>query len=186
MASSLMITAYLNSKPQHKKILLSSAIVLVGLMCTNSIPTFKAYMGNAWKLDDLKEVSLWLKANTQPGEIVFNVRWDSFHGLFFWNHSNYYINGMDPVFQYAYNENLYWKGHFLATDKADKLTCGKIRCTAEEAEDTHTALVRDFKASYLMLKLSQNPKLYFYLVKDEKFPLVFDNEKEAIFKIPSP
>lgn len=184
MASSVMITAYLNSKPHHKKIILSAAIVLIGLMCANSIPTFKTYMSNAWKPDDLKEVSLWLKENTKPGEIVFNTRWDNFHALFFWDPNNYYINGMDPLFEYAYNENLYWKGHFLATDKADKLTCGKIRCTAQEAEDTHTVLVNDFKASYLMLKQSQNPKLYFYLARDGKFPLVFDNGQEAVFKIP--
>ena len=184
LASSLMITAYLNSKPHHKKILLAIGIILIGSMSVNSIPTFKIYMANAWKPSDLKEVSLWLKENTKPGEIVFNTRWDNFHGLFFWNPNNYYIGGMDPIFQYAYNKNLYWKGHFLATDKADKLTCGKIRCTQEEAEDTHTVLVKDFGASYLMLKQSQNPKLYFYLVRDGKFPLVFDNSREAVFKVP--
>ncbi len=183
-SAALMITVYLNSRPHHKKIFLLSGLILIGLMSTNSISTFKIYMGNAWKPNDFKEVSLWLKENTQPGEVIFNTRWDNFHGLFFWNPNNYYISGMDPIFQYAYDESLYWKAHFLAIDKADKLTCGKIRCTQEETEDTHTALVNDFKASYLMLRLSQNPKLYFYLVKENKFPLVFDNGQEAVFKIP--
>ena len=184
LSAALMITVYLNSRSHHKKIFLASGLILIGLMSINSIPTFRAYMANAWKPNDFKEVSLWLKENTQPGEIIFNTRWDYFGGLFFWNPNNYYISGMDPVFQYAYNESLYWKAHFLAIDKADKLTCGKIRCTQEETEDTHTALIKDFKASYLMLRQSQNPKLYFYLVKENKFPLVFDNGQEAVFKIP--
>ena len=184
IVAAALISVYLHKNPQRHRAILSVAIIIIGLVSLNTLPLSKKYMDQAWKPNYLKEVSLWLKENTQPQEIVFNTRWDYFGGLFFWNPNNYYISGMDPVFQYAYNESLYWKAHFLAIDKADKLTCGKIRCTQEETEDTHTALIKDFKASYLMLRQSQNPKLYFYLVKDNKFPLVFDNGQEAVFKIP--
>ncbi len=185
ITAAALTSMYLHKNPQHRKIILSTVIIIIGLVASlNTLPLSKKYMDQAWKPNYMKEVSLWLKENTKPGEIVFNTRWDYFAGLFFWNPNNYYISGMDPIFQYAYNEPLYWKAHFLAIDKADKFTCGKIRCVQEETEDTHAALVNDFKASYLMLRQSQNPKLYFYLVKDNKFPLVFDNGQEAVFKIP--
>ncbi len=185
ITAAALVSIYLHKNPQRRKIILSAAIIIIGLVASlNTLPLSRKYMDQAWKPNYLKEVSLWLKENTQSDEIVFNTRWDYFAGLFFWNPNNYYISGMDPVFQYAYDEPLYWKAHFLAIDKADKLTCGKIRCTQEETENTHTVLVNDFKASYLMLRLSQNPKLYFYLVKENKFPLVFDNGQEAVFKIP--
>lgn len=184
IAAAILVDLYLQKNPSRRNIILSAAIIIIGLMSLNTVPFFKQYMAKAWQPNYLKESALWLKENARPGEIVFNARWDQFPGLFFWNPNNYYIGGMDPIFQYAYDESFYWKAHFLAIDKADKLTCGKIRCIQKETEDTHAALVNDFKASYLFLRQSQNPKLYFYLAKTANWPLVFDNQREAIFKIP--
>lgn len=186
MAVAIIATGYFhaNKSENLKRKVLAGAIIIIGLMSINSISLFKKYMVQAWSPHYLKEVSLWLKENTKPGEIVFNTRWDYFGGLFFWNTQNYYIGAMDPIFEYAYNEPLYWKSYFIAADVGHISTCGKIRCVKEEIENTHTVLVNDFKASYLMLRQIQNPKLYFYLVKENKFPLVFDNSREAVFKIP--
>ncbi len=184
VAASAIFTLYFTAAPTHsKKRLMFAAVILSGLLFTNSISGFRGFMAQAFAPDYLKESSLWLKNNTRPGEIVFNTRWDLFHGLFFWNTHNYYVNGMDPIFMYAYNPSLYWKNHYLAIDKAGSITCGKIKCTAEEAEDTHTALVDDFKASYLILRKTQTPSLYSHLAGEKKFQLVFENKNEAIFKI---
>lgn len=194
----LITTAYINFKDhlysqnknysRHPKntqtIVVALALAVIMIMSANALPLFKHYNAQAWSPQYLKEVSLWLRDNTQPGDIVFNTRWDYFAPLFFWNQKNYYINGMDPLFQYKYNSSLYWKTHFLAIDAADKYTCGKIKCTKEEIEETHRVLVNDFHAKYLMLRQAQNPKLYFYLIRDKKFPLVFENKNEAVFKIP--
>ncbi len=186
VATAIIATSYFhaNKSENLKRKILAGAIIIIGLMSINSINLFKTYMAQAWSPHYLKEVSLWLKENTAPGEIVFNTRWDYFGGLFFWNTQNYYIGGMDPIFEYAYNKPLYWKSYFIAADVGHISTCGKIRCVKEEIENTHNVLVKDFKASYLMLRQVQNPKLYFYLVKENKFPLVFDNGQEAVFKIP--
>ncbi|MBI2454341.1 MAG: hypothetical protein HYV54_02115 [Parcubacteria group bacterium] len=161
-------------------------IIVVGLAGLNSIPLFKKYNDVAWAPAFLKESALWLKENSQPGEIVFHTNWDQLGALFFWNPNNYYINGMDPIFMYAYNPSLYWKNHFMfTTDMAHNQTCGKIRCTAEEVEDTTKVLTEDFKAGYVVLRKAQNPKTFFFWVKENKFPLVFENKTEAVFKIPS-
>ncbi len=194
IAAASALTLYINNReiikqrPTHQKsrrIIISFLIIAVGLLGLNSIPVFKKYNDTAWIPTHLKESALWLKENSEPGEIVFHTSWDQFGSLFFWNQQNYYINGMDPIFMYAYNPSLYWKNHFMfTTDEAYNQTCGKIRCTQEEAEDTARVLANDFKASYVVLRKAQNPKTYFFWLKENKFPLVFENQKEAVFKIP--
>lgn len=186
-AAATALTLYLkNSSLGRKNRALSVLIIAIGILSLNSVTLFKKYNDGAWAPNHLKESSLWLKENSQPGEIVFHTNWDQFGALLFWNQKNYYINGMDPIFQYAYNESLYWKNHFMfTTDEAYSQTCGRIRCTAEEVEDTAKVLANDFKASYVVLRKAQNPRTYFFWLKDKTFPLVFENAKEAVFKIPS-
>ena len=186
VAAAAALTLYLkNSAAARENSALSVLIIVIGLLSFNSVTLFKKYNDGAWIPTHLKESSLWLKENSKPGEIVFHTNWDQFGALFFWNQNNYYINGMDPVFQYAYNEPLYWKNHFMfTTDSAYSQTCGKIRCTAEEVESTAKVLANDFKASYVVLRKAQNPKTYFFWLKEKTFPLVFENAKEAVFKIP--
>lgn len=164
--------------------ILSAMIIIIGLFSANSVPLYYQYMSQAWSPTYLKDVSEWLKTNTRPGDIIFNSRWDYFGGLFFWNQQNYYINGMDPMFMYAYSEPLYWESHFIAADLGHEITCPKIRCVQAETILTREVLVKDFRSSYVMLRHIQNPKLYFYWVQNEKYQTVFDNKKEAVFKIP--
>ena len=116
------------------------------------MPLFKAYNADAWAPDDMKESSLWLKENAKAGEIVFNTSWDQFGSLMYWNNQNYYINGMDPIFEYAFSPALYWKNHFLLADVGYTNTCGLIRCKQKEIETTPSVLINDFKASYIVLK----------------------------------
>lgn len=185
VAVAAILTLYLSeSTPKRKNRVLSVLIIVIGLAGLNSVTLFKKYNDGAWIPTHLKESSLWLKENSKPGEIVFHTNWDQFGALFFWNQNNYYINGMDPIFQYAYNDSLYWKNHFMfTTDLAYDQTCGKIRCTAEEAEDTAKVLANDFKASYVVLRKAQNPKTYFFWLKEKTFPLVFETKGEAIFEV---
>lgn len=153
-------------------------------MPIKTIYRFETYITNAFEANRFQETTVWLKENTKPGEIIFNIHWDRFAQLFFWNQHNYYINGMDPIFQYSYSPELYWKTHFYAVDKASTFTCGAIRCTEENAEDTHEVLKNDFRASYLLVEKRRNPKLSQYLMDAvDKFSLVFENETEALYKL---
>ncbi len=196
IASASALTLYLNdgriikqglAYQKLRRIIISSLIIIFGFLGLNSVPVFIKYNESAWVSTHLKESAEWLKQNSRPGEVVFHTSWDQFGNLFFWNQQNYYINGMDPIFMYAYNPTLYWKMHFMfTTDEAYNQTCGQIRCTQEEVEDTAAVLANDFKASYVVLRKVQNPKTFFYWVKENKFPLVFENKSEAVFKIPPP
>jgi hypothetical protein len=166
-----------------KNRILIAGFIIICIFCVNSVPLAYSYMKQAWSPTYLKEVSQWLKENTKPGDIVFNSRWDYFGGLFFWNQQNYYINGMDPIFAYAKNESLYWESHFIASDIGYENTCEKIRCIKEEIVHTNESFLNHFNSSYIVLRLIQNPKTYSYWLGDKNYELVFDNKKEAIFKI---
>ncbi|GEM_PF-1462681 len=164
-------------------IVLTIAVLAFFFMPFKTVYRFQTYTENIRDVNRFKESAIWLKANTQPKEIVFNIHWDRFAQLFFWNDKNYYINGMDPIFEYAYDPALYWKTHFLAIDAATSFTCGKVRCTQQETEDTRQVLKNDFKASYLTIEKRRNPKFYKYLETADGFKKVFENSDEAVFKI---
>lgn len=151
-----------------------------------------------------KESALWLKENTNRGNIVFHLNWTHFPFLFFWNQDNYYINGMDPVFLLKYDEKLYrkllntainetddkkfyWKLDNVAISDMGGITCGykPKQCRPETVERVSDVLKNDFHASYVFVTQIHRAFLD-YLTKDkENFEKVYENEKEevVIFKV---
>ena len=134
--------------------------------------------------DTFKKASLWLKENSDAKDIVFNLHWSDFPMLFFWNSKNYYIGGMDPIFQYSYSSPLYWKFHYLSADEVTKKTCGAPACTAEMLEDTYFVLKNEFEAKYIVLEKYRNPAVYQYLDSDtEHYEKKLDLDSESVFLI---
>ena len=132
--------------------------------------------------DRLKEASIWLKENSQPGEIVFHTAWDSFPALFFWNQKNYYINGMDPIFEYSFSPSLYWEQHIMAV-AGRRFTCGSLPCNEKSGKSLWEAMRKDFGASYAIVELDRNPSLNHNLETDPQFSKVFSNESEVIYRL---
>ena len=158
-------------------------ILAVIYMPFKTIYRFDTYLAGTFEIDRFKAVSEWLNKNSQPEEIVFNIHWDRFAQLFYWNQRNYFINGMDPIFEYTYDPALYWKTHFLAIDAGTTHTCGKIKCTAEEVEPTPQVLKNDFGASYILVEKHRSPKVFEYLNSAPDFQKSFEDQRDALFKI---
>ena len=51
--------------------------------------------------------ALWLKENSTSNSLVYTTDWDDFPELFFHNHENHYIVGLDPHFLYLHDADLY-------------------------------------------------------------------------------
>lgn len=131
-----------------------------------------------------KEPAIWLKENTKEGEIVFNPVWSQFPILFFWNQHNYYINGMDPIFLYAYNQKLYWEVFYIHAKDMGGLTCSSMVCGPDQIEPVYDALVRDFKASYVFVRKITNPRFQEYMESDKKhFRNVYHEGQTVIYKV---
>lgn len=133
--------------------------------------------------DRLKTAGRWLEEHSQPGDIVFNVRWFEFSPLFFWNQKNFYVGGLDPIFQYDYDPRLYWKFHHLSGKDSVEFTCGVPVCSDGTREDTYDVLVRDFKARYVVVGKHLNPDLYRFFAGDPRFEQTVDTPREAVFRI---
>lgn len=162
-------------------VLLGALLCLLALRSSTS--TLASLRATAAPPDRLRAPALWLKENSQPGEIVFNVRWSDFGPLFFWNRKNYYVGGLDPVFQYAYDRKRYWKYHHLALDLSAEFTCAAPLCTPETAEDIHTVLARDFKARYVLVSRRHNPLLASFLDGDGRFERAFSDGNDLVFRL---
>ncbi|MBL7155483.1 MAG: hypothetical protein ISS88_03225 [Candidatus Portnoybacteria bacterium] len=87
-------------------VLLCLIIILSGY--TNVSKAINSMEETIFPFDKYQEASQWLKENTPAQSIIFNASWDNFPQLFFYNHQNYYINGMDPTFMYVYNQEFFW------------------------------------------------------------------------------
>lgn len=193
----LVATLYFNLPEGIRRSFFSGWLMrLIGLVAVvalvygpiKTVYRYDTYIANAFFWSRFRDISLWLKENTRPGEIVFNLQWDRFAQLFFWNQHNYYVNGMDPIFEFSHNPALYWKNHHLYIDKffvQDGIAkvCGEIRCTIEMVEDIYKILKDDFGVSYIFIEKFRNPQLYDYLGKDARFKKVFETESEAVFQI---
>ncbi|MDP3935206.1 MAG: hypothetical protein Q8Q46_03265, partial [Candidatus Giovannonibacteria bacterium] len=81
-----------------------------------------------WETGRFQTAGEWLKNNSRAGDIVFNTSWDYFPEIFFWDSKNFYISGMDPIFQYAFSQKLYWEAYYLETGKTAGFTCPATSC----------------------------------------------------------
>lgn len=77
-------------------------ILISPLLIANISDTYNDLKG-AKDPTKFKGAAQWLTENTSPGDIVFNSDWDDFPFLFFYNQSNYYIVGLDPMYMYTYD-----------------------------------------------------------------------------------
>jgi len=160
-----------------------SGIFLVFMILNGSL-IFNQFIKNTVDPHKFEATSSWLKANTSQGDIVFNAYWDNFPNLFFWNSHNYYISGMDPIFQYSFSQDLYWKAYFIAYN-GQPITCGEMKCTEDKVEDIGLVLKRDFKAKYIIVEHRRSSNLYKNLEEGNLtgFKKVFTGETESIYQI---
>jgi hypothetical protein len=161
-----------------------AGLLLIGFMATRVGLEHSGKMQTAtYSADRLKGAAEWLADESTPGEIVFHSHWDLFPDLFFWNTKNRYIGGMDPIFQYSFDRDLYWKAHHLYTGRFASYTCGTPHCAPQVGEGTFEVLRHDFRASYLVLEKRRHAALFAYASRDGRFTLGYDNGDIAVFRL---
>ncbi|MBI4119899.1 MAG: hypothetical protein HY454_00350 [Parcubacteria group bacterium] len=172
---------------------LGALVVIIVMAITSGIVYNTLHFASAYKKQSpaptaFQDAAAWLKENSDPGDVVFNIHWDNFPMLFFWNQQNYYVNGMDPIFEYAFSRELYLKHYFMDIDKifisqGEAYTCGSNPCGPEAVASVYDVLKNDFKAKYIFVQIGRNPVVFKYLDSNPHFNGVFTNGKEAIFEV---
>lgn len=164
--------------------LLITAVALVGVHLPWSVHrhTLNVQLA-AFPSNTLAEAAQWLEANTPSGDVVFHARWDNFGPLLAHNRSNRYLSGMDPVFQFAHDPQLYWEYFWLSSDIHDEWTCDAFPCYDGTATDTHEVLRAHFGARWVLVEPLRNPKLSLFLLNDPRFEMVLETRHEAVFQV---
>lgn len=90
---------------------------------------------------ELEEAAQWLKNNTPKEAVIFTTNWSDFPQLFYFNAQNHYLFGLDPVYCYAYDPNLWdiW-----------------VAIVAGEIENPGAEIQNAFHADYVLC--TNNPK----------------------------
>ncbi len=169
---------------EKKTVIWATAVVLALFMAGQSLYQNDKFLKTTdWSPERFREAGEWLRNNSRPGDIVFNASWDYFPELFFWNSRNFYISGMDPIFQYAFDRKLYWEAYYLETGKTTGFTCPDIACDEKDLKNTYAVLKNDFKAHYLVLAKPEDEHLYKYLLGDARFLLKNETPRSAVFEL---
>lgn len=160
------------------------AALLAALALPFDISILDMIEARAFHPSKMQAVGEWLHSHAQPGEVVFHTHWDRFAELFFWNPGNYYINGMDPIFEYAYDPTLAWKNRYYELDAATEATCANYPCTTDQTTATHPCLKEDFRASYVVIEPERTPKLSVFLSSAAGFSKVFESPTRVqVFRV---
>jgi hypothetical protein len=119
----------------------------------------------------LKGPADWLRNNTPPKSIVFTTDWSNFPQLFYFNPQNYYLFGLDPVYCYAYDANLWnlWVA----------IVSGKVT-------DSYNIIKKVFHADYVLCPKDQRSTAYVLtkqLMQDARAEVCYQDERYCIFAL---
>lgn len=113
----------------------------------------------------------WLRANAAPGETVFHARWDDFPQLWYRAPEQRYIAGLDALFLYRRDPELYWTWRDIGD--------GRRR-------DGLAELIRErFGAGYVLLRMGPDERLRPLIKKDPSFERVYADIDAEIWRVTS-
>ena len=113
------------------------------------------------------DASLWLRAQTEPGTMIFQTDWDDFTRLYFYNSDVIYTAGLDPTFLELENPELF--------DEWVDITKGRVENPGTEIRD-------QFNAEYVFSDLNHESFLEM-AQKDPSLTEVYRDEDAIIFSV---
>ena len=84
----------------------------VGSYFISNYPPFSQWSGE--RLAEVEAAMTFLGDRSDPGDVVFTDDWDVFPVYFYFNHANHYVAGLDPMFSYRHDPEL-WEHYRLIT-----------------------------------------------------------------------
>ena len=90
---------------------------------------------------------------------------------------------MDPIFQYAFDPELYRAGLTVGTTGPISVLCPGGGCTAADGTDSHDVLKRKFNARYVFLLKEPDAVVFLRLLADKRFALRNHDEHTAVFEV---
>jgi len=116
---------------------------------------------------DYQGAASWLQENSLPETIVFNADWDDFPFLFFYNSSNYYIVGLDPMYLYSYDQQ--------KSRRYKEITRGRLKMPVQTIRE-------EFRAEFVYLDKKHRSFLT-NLQDDSQAEKVYEDKYGYIFSV---
>ncbi|MBD3359421.1 MAG: hypothetical protein GF365_01800 [Candidatus Buchananbacteria bacterium] len=143
------------------------AIIFPCIIIRNAYLTSQSYRGGI-EYQRFEGIANYLKQKSRPGDIVMQTDWDDFPMLFYHNHQNYYIIGLDPTFMYNYDADLY--------NLFTEIT------TARKFDNLYNEVKNKFKAKYFIVDADRG-QLKRNLQRYSGFVQVYEDQDGTIFKL---
>ena len=89
---------------------------------------------------------------------------------------------MDPIFQYAFDPELYRAGLALGTPR-NSILCPTGTCSEPADADSYQLLKKKFKARYVFLLKQADASVFINLITDKRFILRHQDENTALFEV---
>lgn len=120
---------------------------------------------------ELAPVADWLAKNTPQESIVFTTDWSDFPQLFYYSTQNYYLFGLDPVYCYAYDADIWatW-----------------VAIVSGQADDPGGEIQNIFRADYVLCpkRPEDTPNLLTaQLLEDHRYRIGYEDEHHLIFAV---
>lgn len=102
-----LLQAWQQQRPRlHRLLPLALALLLLPLLFSN-LRAARDFMGGSDPPDQYAAATLWLKAYSQPGSVIFQTDWDDFPRLFFYDSRQIYTVGLDPTYMENHDPDLF-------------------------------------------------------------------------------
>lgn len=160
--------------------LLAGVIVLMSAM---SLPVNQKLLDENFSPYRFRDAGNWLRSHAAPGQIVFSSYWMYFSELLFWDPSNLYTGAADPIFEYSLDHRKYWEWESLNHQQYFDHVTDQPLTHPGPPIDLHTALCRDFHATYILAFRQYQPRLLSYLQTDRRFKLEYYDGGLGIFRV---
>jgi hypothetical protein len=134
------------------------ALALALLMAATpalALPRVPLGIREAQDFRTFKGAAEWLDQHSRPGDLVFNLEYDDFPQLFFYNTRNHYVVGLDPVYLCKYDPNL-----FALWQQVSGLS-------PERPADLYEALKNRFRARFVVMENARTPHFQTLVTIDE-------------------
>ena len=155
--------------PRVRRALIALVILLfIPLAWRDGQAVYQQYVAGR-PLQTYAPAARWLADHTPEGSIVFHSDWDEFPHLFYYNHHNYYIVGLDPSFLYIQNPELH-RLYVAVT-------------TGVRSEQLSAIIHSAFGASYVFVDRKDNAAFGYNLATDKQFELVYEDAQARVYQV---
>jgi hypothetical protein len=185
--SSAFVTApYLKKISEEKKYqdlkfaVLPLIVFYLFILGERNLTQAKADISPTIDVNLARDAIIYVRNNSEAGDIIFTDDWDIFTYYFFFNTKNYYIVGLDPTFMYVYNRELY-KKYVCLTRGSKTVEVAGIQIDAKKYGNLKS-IPDDFHARWIIVD-NEHKEFLNNLRKSPLFILTYRNKFYNVFMV---